>query len=81
MIMANTDDVQIKVTKCNNISADNFSENLQENSLTGSITNSVTNRINNNDDARTNTASSEASPLIRYFDFDESNYSYVLGYN
>ena len=74
--MAKTDDVQRKVTNSNNSSADNFPVNLQKNSVTGS----VTNRINNNDPIESAT-SPQVSPLMRYFDFDESNYSYVLGYN
>ena len=84
MIMASTDDAQGKVTKCNNRAADDFTGNLENNSVASadndSGTNAITNRINNNDTIES-TASPEASPLMRYFDFDESNYSYVLGYN
>ena len=80
MIMANTNDVQGKIANNNNSSADDFQGNLEGNSVNDSGTNAMTNRIDNND-AIENLASSEASPLMRYFDFDESNYSYVVGYN
>ena len=84
MIMASTDAAQGKVTKCNNSSAGDCPGNIEKNSVASSdndsVTNAITNNINNND-AIESTASPETSPLIRFFDFDESNYSYVLGYN
>ena len=80
MIMANTNDVQGKTANNNNSAADDFQGNLEGNSVNDSGTNAITNKIDNNDTIDS-TATSEAPPLMRYFDFDESNYSYVLGYN
>lgn len=70
--MANTDEVQGQKATNNNSSADDFTTN--------SVTYTFTNVANNNKPIDSQDCS-EDSPLMRYFDFDDANYSYVLGYN
>ncbi len=72
MIMANTDDAQEQQTNNNNKPVASLATSSAKISATNLASNKQSMASNDNQ---------ESAPLMRYFDFDECNYSYVLGYN